>query len=82
MDWVIGFLAGVCIYLFVRCIQLENKIENTESKMRQEFRDTFVNELRNIMVKLCDHIHDPSTGYVDRMSIIDQTQKEKHDNTL
>jgi hypothetical protein len=77
MEWVIVFMCGFCVYLFIRCMQLETQIINTESKIREEFRDTFVKDVRNMMVKLADHMHDPTTGYVDRMSIMDQPKEER-----
>lgn len=57
-------------------MQLETEITNMESRIRQEFRDIFVNEIKNMMIKLCNHTHDSATGYVDRMSIMDKTVEE------
>ena len=58
-------------------MQLETKIDN----VGQDRKDWIDNNLKALYTQLYNHTHDPSTGYVDRMSVMDKEQKEKMNDT-
>jgi hypothetical protein len=72
MIYIVTFLGGFCVFLYIRCIRLENKIHN----VGQERRDWVDNNLKILYTQLYDHTHDPTTGYVDRTSIASKSKEE------
>ena len=67
MEYVVAFLGGICALLFLRIMQLDDKITWLENS--QGDAEWLERNIRALYTQLYNHKHEQPTGYVDRNSV-------------